>query len=187
MCPNCARGFIALAFSVPPQPPPVRPSLATSPQHGLTGNAAKRRPAGRWPWVLLLLSCIGLSIAALYWYRSAAINRVNFDKIQLGMSLAEIESLLGKATPDIPEGVMADIRSSQSAALEISRLTAPPGSMVRIESTSYHWKSRSREIHVLVVEGKVLQKLQRGLGPGDSYDEFFGKGELTTPNPHAAK
>jgi hypothetical protein len=48
----------------------------------------------RWALLLMLVACVGVFGAWLLWPRTA-ITRQNADKIQVGMTLAEVEAILG--------------------------------------------------------------------------------------------
>lgn len=96
---------------------------------------------------LLLMLCL-LSMAILLTACDNKVTQANFDQIQNGMSLSQVEKLLGKGTDDTPSagyGVSGGgVMSTTAAPEEI-----------------YIWKTPDLTITVNFKDGKVVQKSKR--------------------------
>lgn len=96
---------------------------------------------------LLLCLCL-LSMAILLAACDNKVTQANFDQIQTGMSLGQVEKLLGKGTDDTP-----------SAGYGVS------GGGVMSTTTSpekvYVWKTPDLTVTVTFKDGKVVQKSKR--------------------------
>ena len=96
-----------------------------------------------------VIACVGLLMMAVL--LAACDNKVtqaNFDQIQNGMSLSQVEKLLGKGTDDTPSagyGVSGGGVMSSTAAPE----------------KVYVWKTPDLTITVNFKDGKVVQKSKR--------------------------
>jgi len=82
-------------------------------------------------------------VAALLAGCAAKVSMENFDKIKNGMTVAEVESVLGKGEKQV------------SAGLAIGGIGASVETVV--------WKADDKQITVQFVDGKVVAKMQTGL------------------------
>jgi len=82
-------------------------------------------------------------VAAVLVGCAAKVSMENFDKIANGMTLAEVENLLGKGEKQV------------SAGLAIGSFGASVETIV--------WKADDKQITVQFVDGKVVAKVQTGL------------------------
>jgi hypothetical protein len=86
--------------------------------------------------------------------RARQVNRANYDKITTGMTLAEVETLLGGKGEENPEGLGLAEGSSVAGAAGIG---GDLQSMTQRKSpiTWYKWGNASRWIAVAFLDGKV--------------------------------
>jgi hypothetical protein len=81
------------------------------------------------------------------------ITKENFDKIENGMTLQEVEHILGDGTPSGGDG-----------SLVAAQVGVDVGSGARQSSTvEYVWESGNNSITVAFRQGKVIQKRKSGL------------------------
>jgi hypothetical protein len=92
--------------------------------------------------------------------RNAKITQANFDKIKEGMSLAEVEAILGPGETD-PDLTMAE-GSSVAGAVGVGGDLQAMGSGKSAISV-YRWGSDKRFIKVTIVRDKVTRKDAQGL------------------------
>jgi len=71
------------------------------------------------------------------------VTKENYDKIQTGMSLAQVEEILGKGA------------AKGSGGANIGALSVSGG--------SYEWQSNGKTISIVVLNDKVMTKMQSGL------------------------
>jgi hypothetical protein len=105
----------------------------------------------RWPAAVAL----AVALAALPGCkRNVTITKENFDKVQTGMTLAEVEALLGGKGEENPEGLSLAEGSSVAGAAgiggDLQSLSQPKSSV-----TWYKWGSSTRWIAVAFRDGKV--------------------------------
>ena len=81
------------------------------------------------------------------------VSKANFDKITDGMSLAEVEGILGKGTKD--EGDGSNVAGQFGVAVDGGGM--PAGMEI------YKWEKGTKEITVVFVKGKVQSKRPSGL------------------------
>jgi len=81
------------------------------------------------------------------------VTKANFDKIQNGMTLEEVETLLGKGTKE-SGGDAANVAGQFGVAL--------PSAPVVGAADRYTWESGNSSITVSVREGKVVNKQSSG-------------------------
>jgi len=93
-------------------------------------------------WIGLLLLC-----PALWGCRTSRVTRANYDQIQDGMSIAQVEGILG---PGYDQG---------GGARPIFRLL--PGATQVVQSKI--WLDGSRSITVSFIDGQVTSKSESGL------------------------
>ena len=100
--------------------------------------------------VALLLTLVALPGCQ----RAKQVNRANYDKITTGMTLAEVETLLGGKGEENPEGLSLAEGSSVAGAAGIG---GDLQSMTQRKSpiTWYKWGNASRWIAVAFLDGKV--------------------------------
>jgi hypothetical protein len=80
------------------------------------------------------------------------ISKANFDKIQKGMTLAQVETILG--------GSGEEDSSPQGMTINEAGVA---GSSRESKERIYVWKSDSGQITVVTVDGKVVEARQTGL------------------------
>jgi hypothetical protein len=81
------------------------------------------------------------------------VNKANFDKIKAGMTLEEVENLLGKGTKEGGDG------SNVAAQFGVDLSSAP----VAGAGETWTWESGGKSITVIVREGKVVATRSSGL------------------------
>lgn len=93
--------------------------------------------------LLLILSGCGMN----------KVSKENFDKVKEGMSLQEVEAVLGSGSKLGGDGV--NVAAQFGVDVGVS---APPPS-----TTDYEWESGTKKITVTFRDGKVVQKRSSGL------------------------
>ena len=86
------------------------------------------------------------------------VTKANFDKITNGMTLQEVEGILGKGTKD--EGGDASVIPAK-VGVALDGIGADQRVKSRVET--YVWQKGDKTIKVQVLEGKVTNKVQEGL------------------------
>jgi hypothetical protein len=94
---------------------------------------------------LALCACV-LLIAC-----ESKVSREKFDKVQVGMTLAQVEDLLGSGSDDTSDG-----------GLTVNSAGVPDISKGAADKT-YVWKAGSGRIVITFSKGKVVQKQATGL------------------------
>src|SRR5262249_17806844 len=102
----------------------------------------------RLGWVLLLAVCLLLGGCG-----NRQITKENVDKVQNGMSLADVEKLLGKGEQDSGDG--ANIAAQAGVAIE------PAGGPKNVQT--YIWETGNKKITIYFRDGKVASKNSAGL------------------------
>ncbi|MFO0810275.1 MAG: hypothetical protein U0746_16760 [Gemmataceae bacterium] len=107
---------------------------------------------------VVALACLTLALPGCK--RNVKITQANLDKITEGMSLPEVEAILGPGETD-PDLNMAE-GSSVAGAVGIG---GDLGSMTQGKSAIkvYKWGSETRFIRVVFLSGKVTKKEGQGL------------------------
>jgi hypothetical protein len=99
--------------------------------------------------VLVVLVCLSVPACG-----KKKVTKANFDKIKEGMTLAEVEQILGKGTKD--EGGDGSNVAAQFGVAITSAPTVGKGE-------TYVWESGTKSIKIIFGEGKVRTKLAEGL------------------------
>ncbi len=81
------------------------------------------------------------------------INKTNFDKVKAGMSLEDVEKILGKGTKDVGDG------SNVAGQFGIAIPSTPTSG----GADKYVWESGDKSITAFVREGKVVSVQSSGL------------------------
>jgi hypothetical protein len=105
-----------------------------------------RRSLGRI--ALFFLLCCVLSGCS-----KSKITRENFDKINNGMTLAEVEAILGSGTSQSADGSLV----AAQVGVDVSGGAPPPATV------DYLWESGKKSITVTFRQGKVVAKKNSGL------------------------
>ena len=74
----------------------------------------------------------------------------NYDKVTDGMTLVQVERILGSGTEEAPSG---------GVGIGTSGMLSGTGSQAR----NYVWKEENRQVVVTFQDGKVVNKYQKGL------------------------
>lgn len=96
-----------------------------------------------------VLTCIALISAAAICGCESKVTAENYDKVQNGMSLSQVEGLLGSGTDDTSSGGFG---VSSGGVLD---------SKANPEKT-YVWREGGLQIQVIFKDGKVVQKSKTG-------------------------
>jgi hypothetical protein len=100
-----------------------------------------------WAWLGAVLAAIGLTLAGC----DTKITQANYDKVTVGMTLGEVQRLLGSGTLDAqPGGVNISAGGVGDAAKGSTDQT-------------YTWRDGPAEIVITFADGKVVQKRASGL------------------------
>jgi hypothetical protein len=99
-------------------------------------------------WVLLLVACLMLTGCG------RKLTKANFDKVQNGMSLSDVQQLLGKGEKEAGDG--SNVAGQFGIALE-----GGGGGSKNVET--YVWESGDKKITVYFRDGKVTSKNSTGL------------------------
>jgi hypothetical protein len=83
------------------------------------------------------------------------VTKANYDKITVGMTLQEVEGILGQGTKD--EGGDGSGVAAQFGV----HIPVPERGKSRVET--YVWEKGNRSIKVFILDGKVTNKGQEGL------------------------
>jgi hypothetical protein len=94
---------------------------------------------------------LGCSLLASLAGCESKITKTNYDQITTGMTLGEVEKLLGSGTLD-----------AQPGAVSISSAGVADTAKGSNEQT-YTWRDGSAEVIITFTDGKVVQKRQSGL------------------------
>jgi len=79
------------------------------------------------------------------------VTQANYDQVNVGMTLGEVEKLLGSGTLDAQP---AGVNISSGGVGDVSRAS---------KEQTYTWRDGSSEIIISFADGKVAQKRQSGL------------------------
>jgi uncharacterized protein YfaP (DUF2135 family) len=101
--------------------------------------------------VSCLLAAACLAAVCIFAGCGSAVTRENFDAVTIGMTMGQVEDLLGAGEDDTTTGGF-DISSPGL----ISGADGP-------RERTYVWKDGSSQIIVVFADGKVVQKRQVGL------------------------
>jgi hypothetical protein len=96
--------------------------------------------------ILVAAACAGLFAAGC----GADVSEENYDKVQVGMTLDRVQSILGAGEDQTASGVGISAGGLATASRD-------PGN-----SRSYLWKDGPRQIIVDFRDGKVVSKSKRG-------------------------
>ena len=101
--------------------------------------------------LVIVISFLALC-CALTGCGKSKINQANFDKLEKGMTLEEVEHILGNGTP-----------ASGDGALVAAQVGVDVGGGARASSTvEYVWESGQNSITVAIRQGKVIQISKKG-------------------------
>lgn len=107
---------------------------------------------------VVAVACLALALPGCK--RNVKVTQANFDKLKEGMTLAEVEAILGPGETD-PDLSMAE-GSSVAGAVGIGGDLRSMGAAKSAIST-YRWGSDTRFIKVTIVRDKVTRKESKGL------------------------
>lgn len=99
-------------------------------------------------WVLLLAVCLMLTGCG------RKLSKENFAKVQVGMSLFDVQQILGKGEQQGGDG--ANMAAQYGVALE-----SGGGGAKGVET--YVWESGNKKITIVFKQGKVVSKTETGL------------------------
>jgi hypothetical protein len=100
--------------------------------------------------VILLALCLALAGC-----KKSKITQENYDKIKTGMSLSEVEAILGEGTKEGGEGE----NMAAQVGVDLSGGVGAQKSAI----TEYVWEKGDKKITVSFVQGKVSNKRSSGL------------------------
>jgi hypothetical protein len=98
------------------------------------------------------LGVVCLAVAAC---GNPKVNKANYEKIETGMTLAQVEEILGKGKKE--EGGDGSVMAAQ-AGVDVSGGEAP-----RKVGDTYLWENDTKTITVYFLHGKVTNKQSKGL------------------------
>jgi uncharacterized protein YceK len=105
---------------------------------------------------LVLMLMVGL-VAGLSGC-SSKVNKENYDKIKMGMTQAEVESILGEPTEQVSSSMDAPgMPSPPMPGME------PGGGQEGMDGKTMIWKEGDKVITVIFLNGKVKAKSHTGL------------------------
>lgn len=96
-------------------------------------------------------ACIAIACVLVLAGCESKVTQENYDKITVGMSLAQVEEILGSGEP----------QDSSGTSIESSGLTS--GANVNPDAKTYVWQSEGKQIIVNFMKDKVVSKNKRGL------------------------
>jgi hypothetical protein len=98
--------------------------------------------------VVVLVACLALAGCG-----KDKITKENFDKIKDGMTVDEVEKILGSATQTPGDGANV----AAQVGVDVTGGAPPPSTV------DYGWESGKKSITVTFKQGKVIQKKSSGL------------------------
>jgi len=126
----------------------------------LKGESVMSMPV-RVPRGLFLVCLVALCFAASG-CGGSKVSKNNFDKINVGMTLTEVESVLGKGEEQAS--------ASTGGSVEVPGVSgggvSVPGQKIdvpKMSAQSYAWKEGTKIITITFLDGKVSAKAQAGL------------------------
>ena len=94
--------------------------------------------------IIVLVGCAGVAgCAGIADYVGSTVTQANYDKIENGMTLAEVEAILGKG--------------EEQASSNFG------GGGISMEGKAMVWQNRNEIISVVFLNGEVMSKAQMGL------------------------
>jgi hypothetical protein len=102
---------------------------------------------------LLLVSCLLLPACA-----NKKVTKANFDQIKEGMTLADVEKILGKGEKESGDGSGVAAQAGVAVGGVESMASRP-----NPDNSTYVWESGDKKITVYFFQDKVRNKTQAGL------------------------
>jgi hypothetical protein len=88
------------------------------------------------------------------------ITKANYDKIKEGMTLSEVEAILGKGDK---EDVVSKGDIAMKAGVNVGSLGLDSHANKKDPGEYYVWTKSDKLIRVVFVDGKMLRKMQEGI------------------------